>query len=61
MISGHQISADNRRKHVNPRSLYGYKLGNTEESAAWCTKSKTVQMYPVTWLSAEHWDWVQLL
>ena len=42
MILGHQISADNRRKHVNPSSLCGYQLGNAEESAAWCTRSRTV-------------------
>ena len=41
MISGHQISADNRRKHVNPSSLYGCKLENREESAAWCARSRT--------------------
>lgn len=42
MISGHQISADNRGKHVNLSSLYGYKLGNAEEFAARCTRSKAV-------------------
>lgn len=38
MISGHQITAESRRKHMSPSSLYGYKLGSTDESAAWCTR-----------------------